>query len=70
MALVLVAVWFLLGLVVVSRSHAREAGRLPHHPTVAVVFVAGSVGGSLVWKATIERLLAPVAAGIGIGVCG
>lgn len=67
-AFALVAVWPLLGLVVVSPGHAHEAGRLPHHLTFATVFVAGCVGGSLLWKTTTGIPPAPIAAGIGIGV--
>jgi hypothetical protein len=67
-AFALVAVWLLLGLVVVSLGHAYEAGRLPHHLTFAAVFAAGCVGGSLLWGARTAILPDPIAAGIGVGV--
>jgi len=67
-AFALVAVWLLLGFVVVSLGHAHEAGRLPHHLTFATVFVAGCVGGSHLWEATTGILPDPIAAGIGVGV--
>jgi hypothetical protein len=67
-AFALVAVWLLLGFAVVSLGHAHEAGRLPHHLTFATVFVAGCVGGSLLWETTAGTLPDPIAAGIGIGV--
>jgi hypothetical protein len=67
-AFALVAVWLLLGLVVVSLGHAHEAGRLPHHLTFATVFVAGCVGGSHLWEAITGILPDPIAAGIGVGV--
>jgi hypothetical protein len=67
-AFTLVAVWLLLGLVVVSLGHAHEAGRLPHHLTFATVFVAGCVGGSHLWGAVTGILPDPIVAGIGVGV--
>jgi hypothetical protein len=67
-AFALVAVWLLLGFVVVGLDHAHEAGRLPHHLTFAAVFVAGCVGGSLLWETTTGILPDPIAAGIGVGV--
>jgi hypothetical protein len=42
-AFVLVAVWLLLGPVVVSLGHAHEADRLLHHLTFAAVFVVASL---------------------------
>jgi hypothetical protein len=67
-AFALVAVWLLLGFVVVSLGHAHESGRLPHHLTFAAVFVAGCVGGSHLWEATTGTLPDPIAAAIGVGV--
>jgi hypothetical protein len=68
MAFALVAVWILLGLVVVSLGHAHEAGRLPHHLAFGAVFVVGCVGGSHLWEATTATLPDHIAAGIGVGV--
>ena len=67
-AFALVAVWLFLGLTVVSLGHAHEADRLPHHLTLATVFVAGCIGGNHLWEAMTGILPDPIAAGIGVGV--
>jgi hypothetical protein len=49
-ALALVAVWLLVGLLVVALSLARESGHLPHHLTFAAVVLLGSGAGSTAWR--------------------
>ena len=66
-ALGLVALWLLLGLLVVALRRARQTGRLPHHLAFAAVVLAGGVAGDGLRWVVAGTAPAPVPAALGLG---